>query len=203
MPEIKLSHQAPSKLLLWQLTESKEELCRILPENLLAKVNQYRSPVHQKQFLAKQILLQRHHLTDKLMYLDSGKPVLTDQTYISISHSNDYVVVALSKQALGIDIEIPNPKLESIARRFVRPDDILPENLFRLEQWQWVWTAKESIYKLAGIPGLSFKNDIKITDLDINTYKGKALLNGSHNIDLYFQRINKTVLLCQAFYADQ
>ncbi len=200
MPEIKLSNTAPSQLMVWHLTESVGQLKELLPVHIAGKASHFKSPMHQKQFLAKQILLNTYQLTDKLQYADSGKPFLSDNKYISISHSHAYVAIAVSQQAVGIDLEQPNPKLKKIAGRFVHADDILLNSKENLTSLQWLWTAKESIYKLAGIPGLSFKNDIRITTLDPDNFKGVALLNKRHPVDLFFNKITDDMLLCQAFY---
>lgn len=41
----------------------------------------------------------------KIMYTKNGKPYLNNGIYLSISHDNDIVVVALSNVPVGIDIQ--------------------------------------------------------------------------------------------------
>ncbi|MDE6279140.1 MAG: 4'-phosphopantetheinyl transferase superfamily protein [Paramuribaculum sp.] len=71
--------------------------------------------------------------------------------HISVSHSRLLAAVALSRDiAIGIDIEQPRPRLNDIAPKFLAPGEQGGDTnrLLRL------WTAKEAVFKAAGIPGL-------------------------------------------------
>ena len=201
MPQYFLEHTAPVQLYIWQITESREELKSLLPYEKTVEAEKYASVIHQKQFLAKQILLHQNVLDKQIRYLSSGKPVLNDGQYISISHSNNYVVVAVSSQPVGIDIEKPNPKLIKISSRFKHPDDKLPALTGEPVQLQYLWTAKESIYKLAGISGLSFKNDIRLLMYNQFNTSGTALLKNRQKIKLFFNKLEPDFLVCIAFFS--
>ncbi len=202
MPQIFISHTDRTRLFVWHIIEDVATLKSLLPVEKTVEVEKMASIVHQKQFLAKQILLHRYGLTDKITYLPSGKPVCEDNNYISISHSGEYVVVAFSQEPAGVDIERKNPKLQKISSRFQHPDDILPDMDDKLKQWQFLWTAKESVYKLAGISGLSFKQDIRITTFDKKNLTATALLKNKRLIDLYFYLLKPDYVLCAGFYGN-
>ncbi len=72
-----------------------------------------------------------------------------DGFHISLSHSRTHIAVALSRDtAVGIDIEPPSPRVAGVARRVMRPDE--PQQIDPLR----CWTAKEAVFKCAGIDGL-------------------------------------------------
>ncbi len=200
MPQISIEHTTRTHLYIWHITESIEQLKSLLPTEKTVEANKMSATVHQKQFLVKQILLQRYDLSDKIDYLDSGKPVCSDGRFISISHSGDYVVVAVSSEPVGIDIERKNPKLHRIASRFVHAKDVSPKDADSLAQLQYLWTAKESIYKLAGVAGLSFKQEIRLTEFGPDNIKATALLREQKTVDLFFYELEPDYLLCVGFY---
>ena len=201
MPQYFLKHNTPAQLYIWHITESREQLKSLLPYEKRVEAEKYASVTHQKQYLAKQILLQQNALDKQLRYLSSGKPVLNDGQYISISHSDNFVVVAVSSQPVGIDIEQPKPKLINISSRFKHPVDRLPALTGETVPLQYLWTAKESIYKLAGISGLNFKNDIRLLSYDQSYTSGTALLKNRQKIQLFFNKLELDFLICLAFFS--
>jgi 4'-phosphopantetheinyl transferase len=199
MPQLPELHINQSLLLLWNITESIEDLNLLLGDRSI-DISQLKNKNHQKQLLVKNMLLKQYNLTPFLQYQSSGKPYLTDGRYISISHSNHLAGVVVHKEPVGLDIETNNPKLLKIAPRFVSAGDTKMPFLDELTGLQFLWTAKESIYKLAGIQGLSFKDDIQITHIDLDQMKGQALLKNQQKIDLFFEQLSNNYLLCLAFF---
>jgi 4'-phosphopantetheinyl transferase len=91
-----------------------------------------------------------------LEYGEHGKPAFKDKhRYFNIAHSGDYVVLAVSDQEVGIDIEKLRPFPRAICKKCFREDeqawalsqsvDKQDEALFRL------WTGKESVGKAFGL----------------------------------------------------
>lgn len=104
-----------------------------------------------------------------------GKPRLEGlpvALHFNISHSGDYIAVALSDREVGIDIERQGTARMAVARRFFHPDELraleaLPaaardERFFRL------WVAKESFLKYTGT-GLSASLDSFCVCFDAGT----------------------------------
>ncbi|NLG62267.1 MAG: 4'-phosphopantetheinyl transferase superfamily protein [Candidatus Cloacimonetes bacterium] len=93
-----------------------------------------------------------------------GKPLLDDGPSFSISHSGDYVLVALAAEGrLGVDIEVVRAlrDLPGVARVSFGPDEYehimqLPEGE-RLLPFFRTWTRKEAMLKAlgCGLSGLS------------------------------------------------
>jgi len=196
MPFIKKINN-PVLAYIWQITETLKELLESNSKDVQNKSLKYKNETHRKQFLAKHLLLKELNLTDKVSYLPNGKPVLKEGQYISISHSGPFVGIAISQEPVGIDIEKNHPKLKKIENRFLNEEDYINDQFNN--DLHWLWTAKESIYKLAGIRSLSFKNDIVIQYLDFNKFLGVAKLK-NQKIALQFMKIDNDYLFCMAFY---
>ncbi len=181
---------------LWQITESLDELANIFSDKIPEYIFEYNNKNHRKQLISKHIVLQKLQI-DKLIFKNkNGKPLLPNTQYISISHATEFVGIGLSEKPIGIDIETFTPKLQKISKKFIHQNELvfLQENKdFRLLQ---IWTAKESIYKMFDLPGLSFKNDIKITQL--NNQSAKAMLKNEKEISLFFNKLNDDTIICIA-----
>jgi len=115
-----------------------------------------------------------------------GKPYLENSFYdISISHSRQLVSVMAAPQAVGIDIQKLVGKIESIAHKFLRPEEM--ESLSkseRLEHLHVYWGAKEALYKAYGRKQLDFKQHISIEPFEYNLRTGKCF--GTVQKDDYF-----------------
>lgn len=90
-----------------------------------------------------------------------GKPYLEGVAvplYFNISHSGDYIVLALSDREVGIDVERQAVARMAVARRFFHPDELrMLEALPPEARDEWffrLWVAKESFLKYTGT-GLS------------------------------------------------
>lgn len=91
-------------------------------------------------------------------YGESGKPYLENypELYFSLSHSEDYVVCAISDKEIGVDIqkEKDNPLERVVARFFSTKENIIYQNLSSNEEkrsWFYrTWSAKEAYIKLTG-----------------------------------------------------
>lgn len=89
---------------------------------------------------------------------ESGKPTLPGCN-ISISHTKGYASLIISKtKNVAIDIESIGPKVDRVAKMFIREDEIATDTASRLIHW----CAKETLYKYFSKERLSFK-DMKIT----------------------------------------
>ncbi|MBQ7045678.1 MAG: 4'-phosphopantetheinyl transferase superfamily protein [Clostridia bacterium] len=99
---------------------------------------------------------------------ENGKPVLKgSELFVSISHSNEAVVCAVSHEPVGIDIELIKPVKAAFIKRvctkeeleYVLPDadkikDLVIEDTDILIRFFKVWTAKEAYFKKHGTTGM-------------------------------------------------
>lgn len=86
-----------------------------------------------------------------------GKPYLrnTDNIYFNISHSYDWIVLAIDNMPIGIDIEKVKDVNLGVAKRFFTYDEykyiISLEKEKRVDSFYKIWTLKESYIKYKGL----------------------------------------------------
>ena len=98
-----------------------------------------------------------------------GKPYLEDSNYcISISHSQNRTAVIAAPYNVGIDIQEIVPKMDRIAKKFMRDDEwsFMPIN--SLDSMHVIWGAKEAMYKAYGRKGIDFKLQMQVDSFDWN-----------------------------------
>ena len=79
-----------------------------------------------------------------------GQPQLAPPTprsyHISLSHSYPFVAAAVAEVPVGIDIQVPAPRLERVAHRFLTADE-QATGPYSLAQLCSYWAAKEAVVK--------------------------------------------------------
>lgn len=180
---------------LWRIEEEAADLYNQLQlnEQEEAYVEQLSHGKRHLHWLGTRVLLRKMLHTDE--YIDCkvdkhGKPYLVQLPYhISMSHSFDYAAVMISKKRpVGIDIEQIKEKVERIAPKFMRPEElafILPEN--KIEQLYVCWCAKEAVYKCYGQKEVSFADNIYLNSF---SFAGKGIVEArlqKDDVDLNYK----------------
>ncbi|TVZ52830.1 4'-phosphopantetheinyl transferase family protein [Dokdonia sp. Hel_I_53] len=159
-----------------------------LSPNSLYRLAHMKSELHQRGFMSIRHLLNEAGYTDFDLYYDkSGKPHLTDEKYISITHSYHFSAVIISDKPVGIDIEKQRDKILRIAQKFTPIEEYytLTSAEARVRKLTIVWGAKESLYKLYAQEGLSFLNHIDVEDFNFDDGTTTAQINYNGTISDY------------------
>lgn len=152
---------------IWRIEEGAEELYNQLQLDEQEKAYYEKLKVGKRNlhWLGTRVLLRQLLRTDE--YIDCkvdahGKPFLVNSPYhISLSHSFDYAAVMISKSPVGIDIEQVKDKVERIANKFMRNEEMAFINeKNKINQLYVCWCAKEAIYKCFGQKEISFADNI-------------------------------------------
>jgi len=151
---------------IWKIEEQADELYSQLrlDEQEQAHYESLKVGKRNLHWLGTRVLLRKMLQTDE--YIDCkvdshGKPYLVNLPYhISLSHSFDYAAVMIGKKPVGIDIEQVKQKVERIAHKFMREEELEfiggPDKIN-----QYVcWCAKEAVYKCFGQKEVSFADNI-------------------------------------------
>lgn len=161
----------------WRIDEDERTLGeRVwLSENGVNKLQRLKKVAHRKSFFASRILLNLAGYEDRdISYQPSGKPTLSDGKHISISHTNEFVTLAISDQMIGVDIEKSTEKMLRVYPKFIDQEaEYLAPTTNHLERIGIVWCAKEAVYKAANAPGLPLKN-IHVLPFDTNESPQRA-----------------------------
>lgn len=163
-----------TKLGIWKIEEPEEFF--------LAEVPQHRAITHphkRLQHLAGRYLL-KYLFPDfpytEIVIADTRKPYLPyEQYHFSISHCGNYAAAIVSnKQRVGIDIELPSPKIKKISHKFL---SIQERELFGItpvthnendKLLTVLWSAKEAVYKWWGWGGVDFSDHILLQTFNLH-----------------------------------
>ena len=160
---------------IWKIEEEADDLYNQLQLNEEEKAyyEQLSAGKRSLHWLGTRVLLRRMLNTDE--YIDCkvdqhGKPYLINLPYhISLSHSFEYAAVMISKKhPVGIDIEQVKQKVERIAHKFMRKEEMVfvtdPDKIKKLYV---CWCAKEAVYKCYGQKEVSFVNHIRLEKFEL------------------------------------
>ena len=179
MPFFQQLHIADIHVYTWQLTETVAQLRAglTLSQGEQERLTTIHSQKKQREFLAIRHLLQQTQLpTTALSYTPEGKPQLEGQN-ISITHSHDFVMIALSSRTIGIDIERCTPRILRLAPRFTpwqAPLDM--DEPTQIQAYTQLWTIKEALYKIADQPSVRFYEDLQIPHYQALAHQQQALI---------------------------
>lgn len=209
----------------WHITEDVTSLFRAvsLNESSRKRLNGMKSESHQKGFLAVRMLLQHlGYFDEDLTYDASGKPhlkhegrgtkyenenplpnphdPLSNNKYISISHSHDFAAICISDQEVGIDIEIQKEKTLKIASRYMNVRHLAQLSTEeQIAKATTVWGIKEAIFKIKNEKGISFPDHIFEADFRLSDTTTQAELHFNLRVEpfaIHFQPIANYIFVC-------
>lgn len=107
------------------------------------------------------------HSTPTFLYNEYGAPSIKNGPYFSISHCKSGIVVAVSNQPIGIDIEAVRPLKVDLVKKTMNP--LEQEIIFSETQPDWAftrqWTRKEAFLKMKGTGIISDLHEV-LSDID-------------------------------------
>jgi len=133
---------------------------------------------------------------------EHGEPFIANQDqFLSISHSKAYTAAILSDKKVGIDIQMPEPKINKIAPKFVSHSEMkrIPRE-HQLDYYHILWGAKESMYKAYALKQLDFRGHMHVypfiySDGPIE-FKGQIeKYNLEQAYNLYMQKVEAAYLV--------
>jgi phosphopantetheinyl transferase len=166
---------------LWHLLETPAELWpQLAAADAYAPLLPARADgPRQAQWLAGRVLVQRMlaatALSDVLLPLQNdvtGRPFLAGAgpvPAVSLSHSGAWVAALLAPPGtpVGVDVELVRDKAQRIARKFLNDYELAAIKPFTTadaaadnELFSLLWSAKETLYKLAGQRGIIFRENL-------------------------------------------
>lgn len=170
MPEVlRRSLGVSSFLGVWRIDEREDELRNqlVLDEEELHYLQSIKVEEKRLQWLASRLLIRRivNPAGQIIMEWDKrGKPIIINYDFeVTISHSHKMASVVVGDSVCGVDIERVDPKIERIARKFVRDDERAFLQLeYQSQMLTLIWGVKESLFKFIGGGGVDFKENLRI-----------------------------------------
>lgn len=179
-----------TKVFIWKIEESFEALSEgiSLTENCSNRVLNMKSDLHRRGFMSIRHLMALEGYTDHDLYYDeNGKPHLTDDKHISITHSFHFTAIIISDTEVGIDIEMQRHKILRIAHKFtpLKAYKIFANEDALMRKLTIVWCAKESLYKSFAEKGVSFLENIVVEDFMLDETKTTATVTYAEKQEKY------------------
>lgn len=181
MPILQTYQSSDFEVLIWDIIEPLSffvDSLELTDNEFLLLQQKYRKPLAFQQWLASRCGLQElfkisHRAFQKS---DTGKLELKNKAYqLSLSHSDTYIAVAKSKQVIGLDLQVPSPKLERIASKYLAPELLveLQKSPNYIDYLHIYWGIKEALFKAYGLGKVDFIQHLHIEAFDY-TSKGKT-----------------------------
>ena len=136
------------------------------------------------KYFTRKILGKKLNIEPKdinFLLAENKKPYINDISF-NISHSGDYVVLAISKKAIGIDVEIIKNHFDYDPLAEVCFTQNERKLITNLENFYTFWTRKEAILKATGEGLIDNLLDIECIADKITRHK-KTYVVSSHLID--------------------
>ena len=172
-----------ARLLIWELTESIEELLEQLELTELAafEYKKIKSTKRKLEYLGVRIAINKLlNENISIIYDADGKPsVEAGNWQISISHSNKWIaVMAHPTRPVGIDIECPSDKIRNLYTRFLnKTEQVELSDGTDIRKFQLAWSAKEALYKIIGKQAVDFAQQLHIFPFEL---MNKGRLTAQH-----------------------
>lgn len=202
------------KVLVVKITDNRLYLDRFLnylSPKRIDKINKYRYTLDKKRSIIAELLILKMAYDVlgvpfdeiKISYNSYGKPYIDDVNdyRFNVTHSENHIVIAVSKKDIGVDIEHMKKDDEQIAKRFFTVEEY--EYIYHNEddrftkRFYQIWTLKESYIKALG-KGLS----IPLNSFEFIINKGSIeLLNKDITEKYYFYNriVDKRYMLSIAY----
>ena len=140
-------------LYLTDITKLPEDISPLLPllsDSRRRRLEDLVGEKTRKRCLASGLLLRQVLGSDEVTLSAFGKPSLVDGSPFSLSHSGDYVLLAVASRPVGVDIEMHRPlPFLALATRFFAPSE--RTSVDSSPAFFDLWTAKESLAKMLGV----------------------------------------------------
>lgn len=137
------------------------------------KIQAIGNPGKKLEYAASRYL--KHHIfgAKNIAYDSTGAPYMEGVGFISLSHCQSYVAMALcSEHLIGVDIEEIREKSIKLSRRFITEAEKELFDQGDKTAMSTLWSLKECLYKLSDRKQLLFQKDILV-------YKRNGALCGS------------------------
>lgn len=139
------------------------------------RMTSFISESRKMEFVATRRL--RHQLFgfEHIHYDPHGAPYIKDEGFISISHTKDYVAIAMNKDyQVGLDLEAHRPNITRLCHKFLNDYE---NSIFDSQDYieiTKVWSAKEALYKLAGRKQILFREHL-LLDRNADKWSGEIV----------------------------
>lgn len=178
-------------ILLWKYDETEElDAEFLLEKENYDRIKDYHTTKLKEVLLVRKIL--KTILPDHKILYNDRIPYLEPNDYeISVTHSFPYAGLAISKNKIGIDIEVFNPKIERVRHKFLYEEESdFIEKGKEIAYLTVIWSLKESLYKIHHSNYWSLKKHYEVKPFHLDfPFNIKCRVHDENVSDLYSARV--------------
>ncbi len=167
-----------------------EEALKLLPLNRVKKTMRYMKDVDKKRSLVAGLLLRKYlNITEdsQMSYNEYSKPFCTKKdVFFNISHGGDYVILGVSQNEIGVDVEKISEYDVEIANHAFCAQELNYLSPHDKYDFYKLWTRKESIMKALGMGFFMPEFSALPIDDRAHFYKGKTVYTNSVLFDGHY-----------------
>ncbi|XOV68966.1 MAG: 4'-phosphopantetheinyl transferase family protein [Fluviicola sp.] len=165
-----------------------EDFLDVLTDSELERYHTFRHPKRKREFIATRALRHELYGNKHIHYTPEGAPYIHTDTFISISHSKNVVAIAENHEfPIGLDLEPLRPNIQRVMHKFLSEEELVNFDCNDIQLLTSIWSAKETLYKLAGRKQIIFRDELHISRIN-NQWKGR-IVNPKHdllvNLDIF------------------
>lgn len=116
-------------------------------------------------------------LKDLVSFNEYGKPEISENQHISISHDKNFCGVFLNENPCGLDIQTMDEKIIRLKNKFCNSSELRWAK--SLEELTTIWSCKESIFKVFGTE-VPFADSINVLPFGSDEQQLTAIYSGVH-----------------------
>lgn len=164
----------------------KKTLLESVSEVQKTKALKFKNEPDQIRSLASSYLMNKLS-KEPLQFNDMGKPFYQNGPYFNVSHSGQYIVMAVSNKEVGVDIEENNDKdMSALIRIF---NEAEAKMIKEHADFYYLWCAKESLIKCIGSSVSKIKEVPALPFNGVKSFKGqdyycKTFIEDKHIISI-------------------
>ena len=164
----------------------KKTLLESVSEAQKTKALKFKNEPDQIRSLASSYLMNKLS-KEPLQFSDMGKPFYQNGPYFNVSHSGQYIVMAVSNKEVGVDIEENNDKdMSALIRIF---NEAEAKMIKEHADFYYLWCAKESLIKCIGSSVSKIKEVPALPFNGVKSFKGqdyycKTFIEDKHIISI-------------------
>ena len=148
----------------------RKQLFESLNEAQKAKALRYKNEYDQVRSLVASNMVNALS-KEEILYKENGKPYFANGPYFNISHSGDYVIMAIAKNEVGVDIEENKPKDMTMLLKIFNEAEA--KMIKEHADFYYLWCAKESLIKCIGSTVGHIKEIPALPLNGLKTFKGQ------------------------------
>ncbi|MGB1518020.1 MAG: 4'-phosphopantetheinyl transferase family protein [Crocinitomicaceae bacterium] len=161
-------------LLKFEPFDTRNELDKLTSDEI-KRLSSFSSASRRMEFIATRILRHKLFGVEHIHYDAHGAPYILNEGYISVSHTHNYVGIAINKEyRVGLDLETHRQKILPLLDKFLNESEKKIFDTTSYIEMTKVWSAKEALYKLAGRKKIIFKSDLLLNNED-GQWKGQII----------------------------